>query len=103
MTSVNGINTDTTLIKGSVSSPFPDGISADYFGTVTVNGASAVNLGAASYVAGDIVVFGLLTVGGTVGQLPHVITTATGAATIAATASDTSIYTYWGFTPTSQA
>lgn len=94
--------TQTGQLKNNLTGCAPDGLAVEYFGTVTVNGATPVNLGASGYVAGDVVLFGLLTVGGTVGQLPHIVTTATGAATLAATASDTSIYNYWGFTPVAQ-
>lgn len=94
--------TQTGALRNNTTGSSPDGQAAEYFGTVTVNGATPVALGATGYVAGDLVFFGLLTVGGTVGQLPHIVTTALGAATVAATASDTSIYNYWGFTPIAQ-
>lgn len=94
--------TQTGQLKNTLTGCAPDGLSVEYFGTVTVNGSTPVSLGATNYQAGDVVLFALLTVGGTVGQLPHIVTTAAGAATLAATASDTSIYNYWGFTPTSQ-
>lgn len=94
--------TQTGQLRNNLTGSSPDGQAAEYFGTVTVNGSTPVSLGATNYAAGDVVLFALLTVGGTVGQLPHIVTTALGAATVAATASDTSVYNYWGFTPIAQ-
>lgn len=94
--------TQTGALRNNLTGSSPDGLSVEYFGTVTVNGATPVTLPATSYQPGDVVLFALLTVGGTVGQLPHIVTTTAGAATLAATASDTSTYNYWGFTPVAQ-
>lgn len=64
-------------------------------GTVTANGATNVNVGAAMVTASSMIVFTLKTVGGTVGAYPSVktITPGTGFA-VACTAGDTSIYNY---------
>lgn len=82
----------------------PDGQSAEYFGTVTINGATAVPVTQTAYLAGDVVLFGLLTGAGTVGNIPYVFATTNGTAGVTGfqvkgTASDTSVYQYWGFTP----
>ncbi len=64
-------------------------------GTFTANGATPVVVAAASVTANSLVLITLKTVGGTVGAVPAVktITVATGF-TVAATASDTSVYNY---------
>lgn len=64
-------------------------------GTVTVNGATPVSVATTAFVAGSVVLFSLKTVGGTVGQLPHLVTAtpATGF-DVAATAGDTSVYNW---------
>lgn len=86
----------------------PDGQAEVYFGTVTVNGATAVGVPQPLYTAGDVVQFGLLTAGGTVstGQ-PNVAAVTSGTAgvigfQVKATASDTSVYNYIGFKPAAQ-
>lgn len=64
-------------------------------GTVTVNGATPVVVTNPLITADSIVTFGLKTVGGTVGNTPTVKTKTVGTGfTVAATASDTSVYTY---------
>lgn len=97
------VQTTTSPLKGTVTAPFPDGVSFEGFGTVTVNGTSNVTITDAGYTSGDFVLFALKTVGGTVGQLPHVTVPTTGAPIVVATASDTSVYNYVIFTGTSQA
>jgi hypothetical protein len=64
-------------------------------GTVTVNGVTPVTVTNDAITADSIVIFTLKTVGGTVGAYPAIqtITAATGF-TVAATASDTSVYNY---------
>jgi len=93
----------TGTLKGTLTGNSPDGNSFKSFGTVTVNGATPVTITDAAYASGDFVQFSLNTVGGTVGNLPTVKTTTAGAPTVAATASDTSIYNYIIFTGTAQA
>lgn len=81
----------------------PDGQAMEYFGSVTVNGTSPQTIADTRVTAGDIILFGLLTVGGTVGAIPTVKTITTGVGfTVAATASDTSVYNYQGYTPAAQ-
>lgn len=96
--------TQTGELKGTVTAPFPDGISGIGYGEVTVNGVTPQTISLPAFVAGDIVLFGLKTVGGTVSPAgPAVLTATTGTGfTVGATASDTSTYTYWVFRPTSQ-
>lgn len=98
-------NIETDQLKGTLSAPYPDGLSGIGFGTVTVNGVTPQTVSLAAYVAGDIVLFGLQTVGGTVSPAgPAVLTATTGTGfTVGATASDTSTYTYWVLRATSQA
>lgn len=81
----------------------PDGQAWEAFATVTINGASNVTIVDSGYTLGDIVLFGLLTVGGTVGNTPKVTTGTTGTGfTVAGTASDTSVYSWVRFTPAAQ-
>lgn len=64
-------------------------------GTFTANGASSVTVANAAVTANSIIVFTLKTVGGTVGAYPAVKTITPGTGfTVAATASDTSVYNY---------
>ncbi len=64
-------------------------------GTFTANGASSVTVTDAGVTASSIIIPTLATVGGTVGALPAVKTITPGTGfTVAATASDTSIYNY---------
>jgi len=64
-------------------------------GTFTATGASAVTVDNANLQAGDLIIFTLGTVGGTVGAYPSVKTRTYGTGfTVACTASDTSIYYY---------
>lgn len=73
------------------------------FGTFTATGASNVTIVDPGYTVGDIVLFGLLTAAGTVGNIPKVTTGTTGTGfTVAGTASDTSVYQYIRFTPAAQ-
>lgn len=64
-------------------------------GSFTANGASAVTVADTAVTADSIITFTLKTVGGTVGAYPAIktITPSTGF-TVAATASDTSVYNY---------
>jgi hypothetical protein len=65
-------------------------------GTFVCNGASNVTVTDANIAVGSQVLVTLNTVGGTVGQIPHVTTITAGVSfTTAGTASDTSTYTYW--------
>lgn len=64
-------------------------------GTVTVNGVTPVAVGTTLFTANSVVAFSLKTVGGTVGQIPHLVTaTPNTGFTVAATASDTSVYNW---------
>lgn len=64
-------------------------------GTFTATGASAVTVNNSSVTADSLIVFTLKTVGGTVGAYPSVKTITPGTGfTVAATASDTSVYNY---------
>lgn len=66
-----------------------------HFGTFTNNGVSTVTTADTNVTAGSNIIITLKTVGGTVGAIPHLLTTTpgTGFATVG-TASDTSIYNY---------
>lgn len=69
-------------------------------GTFTATGASAVTVADTHMKITSIVMFGLNTVGGTVGAIPAVKTITAGTGfTVAATALDTSIYNYWILNP----
>lgn len=98
-------NIITDLNKGTITGPYPGGLSGIGYGTAAVNGTAPVTVSMPAFQAGDIVLFGLLTAGGTVSPAgPAVLTVTSGTGfTFAATASDTSTYTYWVFRPTSQA
>lgn len=64
-------------------------------GTFTANGASAVTVANTAVTANSLIIFTLKTVGGTVGAYPAVKTITPGTGfTVAATASDTSVYNY---------
>ncbi len=63
-------------------------------GQFTATGATPVALTNPYFKPGCFVIFGLKTVGGTVGNTPTIKTITNGSATVAATASDTSVYTY---------
>lgn len=64
-------------------------------GTFTANGTSAVTVNNANVTANSIITFTLKTVGGTVGAYPAIKTITAGTGfTVAATASDTSVYNY---------
>lgn len=81
----------------------PDGQAWENFGTFTANGATNVTIVDPGYTLGDIVLFGLLTAAGTVGNIPKVTTGTTGTGfTVAGTASDTSVYNYVRFSPAAQ-
>lgn len=64
-------------------------------GTFTANGASAVTVTDANVTADSVIIITLKTVGGTVGAYPAIKTITPGTGfTVAATASDTSVYNY---------
>ena len=64
-------------------------------GTFTLNGATNVTVTNAKLAVGDVVVWSLRTVGGTVGTHPVMKTRTNGTGfAVAGTASDTSIYDY---------
>lgn len=64
-------------------------------GTLTLNGATPVVVANTNVTTSSAVIFGLNTVGGTVGAVPHMSTLTAGTSFSAAgTASDTSIYNY---------
>jgi len=94
----------TDALKGTITGNAPGGLSMESFGTVTVNGVTPQTIVDAGYTLGDIILFGLLTAGGTVSPAgPAVLTGTTGTGfTVGATASDTSVYNWIRFTPTSQ-
>ena len=62
--------------------------------TVVVTGTTPVAIVNAGIDANSIIIFGLSTVGGTVGAIPNVKTITNGSCTIKATASDTSVYNF---------
>lgn len=71
------------------------GVAAGLSGTFTANGATPVTVSNTKLAAGDNVLFTLATVGGTVGATPTIKTRTNGTGfTVAATASDTSVYNY---------
>lgn len=71
------------------------GTGAGLAGTFTLNGATPVTVANANLAVGDIIVYSLRTVGGTVGAHPSVKTRTNGTGfTVAGTASDTSIFDY---------
>lgn len=92
------VQTTTTNLYNNVLGDGTGQLTFKSFGTVTLDGATPVTITDAEYVSGDKVDFALKTVGGTVGDLPTVKTTTTGAPTVAGTASDTSVYNYWIYT-----
>ena len=68
-----------------------------YAGDITVAGATPATFTSSAIVPGSLIAFGLKTVGGTVGNTPTVKTITAGSCTIAATASDTSVYSVYVF------
>lgn len=65
------------------------------YGTFVANGATPVTVANAAVTATSIILFGLATVGGTVGAIPAVKTQTAGTGfTVGGTASDTSTYSY---------
>ncbi len=92
-----GANSEFGIVplgNGSVPTPF---IGIGY-GTVTLNGATPVTVADANVTASSVIVFGLTTVGGTVGVFPHIATITPGTGfTILGTASDSSVYSYIRF------
>jgi hypothetical protein len=64
-------------------------------GTFTADGASAVTVANANVTENSLIIITLKTVGGTVGAYPAIKTITPGTGfTVAATASDTSVYNY---------
>lgn len=64
-------------------------------GTFTANGATGVDVANAAVTANSVIIITLKTVGGTVGAYPAIKTITPGTGfTVAATASDTSVYNY---------
>ena len=64
-------------------------------GTVTVNGVTPVSVADTNVTASSVFNFGLKTVGGTVGAIPHAATVTPGTGfTVVGTASDSSTYNY---------
>lgn len=70
-------------------------LAASHVGTFTANGATPVSVSNTTVTANSVIIFTLKTVGGTVGAYPAIQTiTASTGFTVAATASDTSVYNY---------
>lgn len=95
------VQTTTTNLYENVLGSGTGQLTFGSYGTVTVNGVTPQTISDPSYTLGDIVLFGLLTVGGTVSPAGVAVltgTTGTGF-TVGATASDTSTYTWVRFTP----
>lgn len=64
-------------------------------GTFTINGVTPVSVADANVTASSVFSFGLKTVGGTVGAVPHPATVTPGTGfTVVGTASDSSVYNY---------
>lgn len=64
-------------------------------GTFTINGVTPVSVADANVTASSVFAFGLKTVGGTVGAVPHPATVTPGTGfTVVGTASDSSVYNY---------
>lgn len=64
-------------------------------GTFTANGATAVTVANTSVTGNSVIIITLKTAGGTVGAYPAIKTITAGTGfTVAATASDTSVYNY---------
>jgi hypothetical protein len=95
------VQTTTTNLYNNLVGDGTGAMTFGSFGTVTVNGTSPQTIVDAAYTLGDIVLFGLLTAGGTVSPAgPAVLTGTTGTGfTVGATASDTSVYNWVRFTP----
>lgn len=87
--------TQTGNLSNNYGGSGPDGATGLSGGTFTANGTTAVTVADSRVQAGSIVVFTLRTVGGTVGAYPAIQTKTAGTGfTVAATASDTSVYNY---------
>lgn len=82
-------------VDGPARAVLSDFDPANYRGTFTANGASAVTIANANVLATDAIDISLNTVGGTVGAIPRLDTITAGTGfTVKGTASDTSIYNY---------
>lgn len=91
-TKVN-INPSTTAAGGTLGATLQD--HEVYFGTFTANGVTPVTVVEPNITANCVVAICLKTVGGTVGAAPTIQTITAGTGfTVAATASDTSVYAY---------
>jgi hypothetical protein len=89
----------TTSLNQSFLGGSPDGVTIDV-GTFTANGASAVTVADTNVTADSLIIVALKTVGGTVGAIPAVKTKTAGTGfTVAGTASDTSVYSYFIIEP----
>lgn len=83
------------IIDGSASTSCVAFDPANFRGTFTANGASAVTVANANVLTTDEISISLNTVGGTVGAIPRLDTITAGVGfTVKGTASDTSIYNY---------
>jgi len=87
--------------EGSFSKDLKDKVNDNFSelygssGTFTANGASAVTVTNTAVTANSVIIITLKTVGGTVGAYPAIKTITAGTGfTVAATASDTSVYNY---------
>jgi hypothetical protein len=89
----------TTTANQSFLGGSPDGVTIDV-GTFTANGTSAVTVADTNVTADSLIIVALKTVGGTVGAIPAVKTKTAGTGfTVAGTASDTSVYSYFIIEP----
>ena len=87
-------NADNVAITGGTMTGVNVTQPSGRVGTLIANQTTPVTISSSIIAITDIFVFSLNTVGGTVGQLPHVVTIAAGQVSVAATASDTSTYNY---------
>lgn len=92
---------EVLINEGAFDKELKDQVNANFeelygsSGTFTATGASAVTVANTAVTGDSIIVFTLKTVGGTVGAYPSVKTITPGTGfTVAATASDTSVYNY---------
>lgn len=82
-------------IDGSARTALAEFDPANFRGTFTANGASAVTVANTNVLTTDEISISLNTVGGTVGAIPRLDTITAGTGfTVKGTASDTSIYNY---------
>lgn len=82
-------------LGGGRATTYTLGVACRNFGTVTLNGATPVNVSNAYVTANSSITFTLKTVGGTVGAAPAIQTITPGTGfTVQGTALDTSVYNY---------